>query len=251
VAPQADGSPIVLLPGSLCRVETLEPAAAFLARRRETIAWSPPRHALEPELVADELERLLASRSRTRAHLVGFSLGAQVARNTAAIKPALAASVVLVGAGAPDEARGRGLARALPLLRLLPASLWRRRFLAEQTSALRGDDPAVAAARLRTTALIAALSRDDLVAARERLLATDRAAIGDHPVPPPIPVLRIDFGNDEVIPGRERSRLSKLEPRAVVETLPGLGHGAVLTQPPRLLERIARWCDEVEGASSG
>ncbi len=237
------GPPILLLPGSLGRAETMRPALEFLARKRRTFAVSYVPRGINAEAAADEIETLLAAEGFRNAHLVGFSLGAQVARNVTAMRPGLAASVVLVGSGAPDEARGKRVARALPLLRLLPAFLLRRRWRAEVDFVLTGGAPENAEARSRLHSLIGTMPRREFVGSRERLLVHDWTAIRHHSVPAPIPLLRLDLERDEVISPRDRELLSRIEPRAVVETLPGLGHGAVLTLPRILLERIESWCD--------
>src|SRR5262245_47668215 len=142
--------PVVLLPGGLGCGETVWPALSFLSPRRTTFAIA--LGALEPRALADAIARILKDgllcgrtsghdvlghrRSDARAHRVGFSMGAQVARLAAIARPEFAASVVLVGAGAPDPRRAERIERGLPLLRLFPAFLWRRRWRRELAAVL-------------------------------------------------------------------------------------------------------------------
>jgi len=240
------GAPAVLLfPGALGRAASVRPALDHLARRRRAIALDHALLPLHPERLAEEIEGVLVRERCHRAHFVGFSLGAELARQTALLAPGLCRSLVLVGAGAPNPRRGRRVARVLPLLRLAPAFLLRRRWRVELEALLRepsGDQAGNAAAHERLLGLVRRMTRRELVAARERLVVTDLCAIADRPVPAAIPALRVDFAKDEVVPRAERGRLAQLVPHATVEELPGLGHGATLTLPLVLLERIEAWC---------
>jgi pimeloyl-ACP methyl ester carboxylesterase len=241
VAAGAGPTVVVLFPGALGRAESVRPALEFLATKRRVIALDYPALALHPERVADTVIELLESERRERAHFVGFSLGAEVARQTALLAPSRVASLVLVGAGAPDRRRGDRVARMLPFVRLLPAFVLRRRWRAEIGSLLRADDAESDAARWRLFDLLRRMGRREFVAARERLVTLDWCAIAGRVVPPSIPALLLDPAADEVIPASERELRARLIPHAVVEALPGMGHGATLTLPRPLLERIDAW----------
>ena len=101
----------------------------------------------------------------------------------------------------------------------------------------------VVATRNRALALIDRMPGSELSGNRARLAALDLSDFSLVTTPVAIPVLQIDLGKDEVIPPEERALLRQLEPAAVVETLPDLGHGATLTLPASLLERIETWLD--------
>ena len=241
------GTPALLLPGGLGRAESLRPALAHLARTRRTLAVSYPVGLLEPEAVADSLEALLATEGGGPAHFIGVSLGAQVVRAIASRRPALFASAVLIGAGAPDPVRGARIARVLPLLRFMPAFLWRRRWRRELAGLLAGHAPEVACARAAMLGLLAAMPAREFVDGRRRLVIHDRgegSALGaqsSRSVPASIPLLRLDFADEEVVSPAERARLTAIEPLALLETLPSQNHGATLTWPPALLSRLSTW----------
>jgi pimeloyl-ACP methyl ester carboxylesterase len=233
---------IVLLPGALGRAELLSPALEMLGARRRTLALSYPPRLFHPEAMAEGIESILDEQRIGRAHLAGFSLGAQVARAVARQLPSRVASLVLIGAGAPDRARGERIARALPLLRWLPGFVLRRRWRRELEALLAGSTADLVAARARVAGVLASMSRAELVATRARQCALDRGADAPLPTPDSIPLLRLDLERDEVVPESERARLAEIEPRAKLESLAAATHAATLTLPPELLDRIDAWC---------
>jgi esterase len=234
---------VVLFPGALGRAASLRPVLDFLSRHRRPIAIESHELPLHPERAAEMIVARLDALPCARAHYVGFSLGGEVARQAALVAPDRCASLVLVAAGAPDPARGRRIRGRLPLLRLLPAFLLRRRWRRELDALLRADDPETDAARWRAFDLLRELSRRELVRARERLAALDESAVAERVLPDSIPVLRLEPEHDEVISPGERARLEKLLPHSVVEAVAGVGHGATLVLPMPLLQRIEAWLD--------
>ena len=65
------GPPIVLLPGGLGRIETLEPALDFLARRRRTLALGWRSGLVEPERLADAILDRVAALVRAQVRQLG------------------------------------------------------------------------------------------------------------------------------------------------------------------------------------
>jgi len=243
-------TPLLLLPGELGRAETLVRALLFLEPKRPVFGLSYALGIHEPCAVADTIGSL--AQAFDRVHIAGFSMGAQVARLFAITRPDVVASLVLVGAGAPDLERARRVARELRLLRFAPAALWRRRWRRELASVLHDpNDPCITGACGHSVTreleqLLATMTRREFVDARERLVALDRVESTDfagRSIPDSIPTLRLDLGADTVISPAERARFSVLEPRAVVETIDGMSHDAVLTLPPVMLSRIETWLE--------
>jgi len=100
------GSPLVMLHGGLGATATLQPALQALAQNRQVIAADLQAHGrtadigrpLRYELMADDISALLRHLAIARADIMGYSLGAGVAVQTAIRHPGQVRKLVVVSA---------------------------------------------------------------------------------------------------------------------------------------------------------
>src|SRR4051794_2218306 len=102
---EAGSGPLVLFLGGLGTTRTgFDPQLAALSSSYRCVAWDMPGYGASPlparglsfALLADAVDGLLRALGETRAHLVGLSMGGQIALHTALRPPDLVRSLALL-----------------------------------------------------------------------------------------------------------------------------------------------------------
>jgi 3-oxoadipate enol-lactonase len=102
---EAGSGPLVLFLGGLGMTRIgFDPQLAALASRYRCVAWDMPGYGASPlpaqglsfPLLADAVAHLIETLGETQAHLVGLSLGGQIAQHTALRRPERVRSLALL-----------------------------------------------------------------------------------------------------------------------------------------------------------
>jgi pimeloyl-ACP methyl ester carboxylesterase len=228
--------PVMLLPGTLCDARVFAPLAALLPgcdRRVAKMAGACSARDLASAILLSAPERFVA---------VGFSLGAIVALEIAAIAPERVAGLALIASSArPDkpggaesrradvaEAQSRGIAPFL-LEKLWPRYVGTagRTNLALQRLVL--DMAESLGPEIFATQTEVAISRAD---SRPRLAALK------------MPVLAMGGEEDALCPPALQHEIAGAVPGATLRIIPGAGH-FVLQESPLAAQQIAAWLDTI------
>lgn len=229
----AAGLPLMLIHGLACSSEVWAPMLARTAERpcgRETIALDMPGYGRTPgpkhglgiaELAAWNLA-VLAGQGHARVHVVGHSMGCQVALAMARAEPERVASATLIGPTTGAEGQGAGrYALGLAADALFESwaynrtllRMWRqmgaRRYVRTLPSMLR-DRPISRAAEVRC------------------------------------PVLIVRGGRDAIVPNRVVRRLAAALPYGRRAEIPRGAHAVQFDCPDALLRELLPFLGEVE-----
>ena len=234
---EAGSGPLVLFLGGLGMTRTgFDPQLAALAARYRCVAWDMPGYGASPlpaggltfELLADAAARLIETLGETRAHLVGLSLGGQIALHTTLRHPSRVRSLALL-----DSSPAFGLdgtdPEAWKRLRLDPLDAGETPAgIAEPVlrsiMAPGADEAAVAAA----VATMSRISADGLRAAIECLPSHDvRDRLGEITVP----TLVLVGERDTETPLSYAEALAAGIPGTRLQIVPGAGHISSLEAP--------------------
>lgn len=230
------GLPIVMIHGLACSSEVYRPLLACLAERtfrREAVAvdmpgygraTSPPR-ALDIAALAAWMDAALAALEIPRAHLVGHSMGCQVALALARRAPARVASATLIGP--TTGADGQSFARYM--LGLAADGLF--------------ESWAYNRTLLRMTRQMGA----------RRYAQTVPAMLRDRPIARAdevrCPVLIVRGRRDMIVPGRVVRRLAAALPRGRSVEVPGVAHAVQFDRPDAFVAELLPLLAEVEAVA--
>ena len=234
---EAGSGPLVLFLGGLGMTRTgFDPQLAALAARYRCVAWDMPGYGASPlpagglsfELLADAAAQLVETLGETRAHLVGLSLGGQIALHTALRHPARVRSLALL-----DSSPAFGLdgtdPEAWKRLRLDPLDAGETP--GEHRRAGAPLDHGARRRRRRVAAAVATMSRisaDGLRAAIECLPSHDvRDRLGEIAVPTLVLVGELDTET----PLSYAEALAAGIRGARLQIIPGAGHISNLEAP--------------------
>ena len=227
-------TPLVLLPGTLCDARVFGPMMERLPSRRTSVG---DMHGLAS--VAGLAERLLDQAPATFA-LMGFSLGAIVALEIAALAPERVAGLALIGgnAHAPaahDRDRRRAeIAAVTSIERYVGETMWPSYVARRQDERLRrtlidmAEDCGSDALRMQTEV---ALSRAD---SRPRLAALT------------MPTLILAGADDAINAAVVQRRMAAAIPSARLVLVPGAGHFVPLEQPDACACAVSEWLAGVD-----
>jgi len=232
------GLPIVLVHGLACSSEVYRPLLACMAARtfrREAVSLDMPGYgrtpgpadALDIAALAAWYDAAMTALEIPQAHLVGHSMGCQVALALARRAPSRVASVTLIGPTTGGEGQRRGR-YALGLLADSLFESWQynrtlmrmtrqmgvRRYIQTVPAMLR-DRPLSLAAEVRCPALIVRGTRDRIV---------------------PASVVR---------------RLAAALPQGRAVEVPGVAHAVQFDRPDAFLGELLPFMAEVEAAAHG
>lgn len=244
-----DGEPLLLLNGGLMTIASWEPIAKALALRRRVVRCDFRGQLLSPgaspptlEAHADDLERLLDALAIESADLLGTSFGGAVALVFGARRPERVRRLVVMTATASlnDVMRGQAAelersARAAAaggdgaaLFRLVASGTFSAPFLARQAPTWVDERAALFSRMPREwfegiAGLMAALATLDLEDLLPRISS---------------PTLIVGAELDRVFPVENSRALSEAIPGAKLEILQGVGHGAVVEAPDRVISLV-------------
>ena len=230
------GTPLLLLPGTLCDSRLFDPLLARLS----------PRPTIVGELFGATTTAALADRilagAPPRFALLGFSLGAIVALEIAARAPARLAGLALVGGNAHALSLSERTARRLTVPRVTSIRehaetiLW-------PSYVLRPDDRALC----RTVVDMAASCPQDAFATQLEV-AVSRADSRRRLPAIDVPTLVMAGACDGINPPSLQRAMADAIPGATLELIPAAGHFVLLEQPDASADAIERWLAEVDGA---
>ena len=251
---EAGSGPLVLFLGGLGTTRTgFDPQLAALGPEHRCVAWDMPGYGASPApaqglsfpLLADAAAGLIETLGEARAHLVGLSLGGQVALHTALRHPARVRSLALL-----DSSPAFGLDGTDP-------EAWKRLRLdgldAGQTPAEMAEPVmrSIMAPDTGESALAAAvasmsrISSSGLRAAIECLPSHDvRARLGEITVP----TLVLVGERDEETPLSYAEALAAGIEHARLQIIPGAGHVSNLEAPEAVNIALREHLDAAEGA---
>lgn len=230
------GLPILLVHGLACSSQVWAPLLAHMAERtfrREAIALDMPgygrtpgpHHALDIDELAAWNLAALAARGHARVHVVGHSMGCQVAFAMARADPARVASVTLVGptTGAEGQRLGR---YALGLC---------------------------ADALFESWAYNRTLLRMTRQMGLRRYIHTVPAMLRDRPISQAdqvrCPVLIVRGTRDAIVPARVARRLANALPRGRCRQVPQVAHAVQFDRPAAFLHELLPFLAEVEATT--
>jgi 3-oxoadipate enol-lactonase len=251
---EAGSGPLVLFLGGLGMTRIgFDPQLAALASRYRCVAWDMPGYGASPlpaqglsfPLLADAAAHLIETLGETQAHLVGLSLGGQIAQHTALRRPERVRSLALL-----DSSPAFGLDGTDP-------ETWKRQRLDPLDA---GETPAsIAEPVLRSVmaadadervvaAAVAAMQRISaagLRAAIECLPSHDvRARLGEIAVP----TLVLVGERDEETPLSYAEALADGIPGARLQIIPAAGHISNLEAPEAVNVALREHLDAAEAA---
>jgi 2-hydroxy-6-oxonona-2,4-dienedioate hydrolase len=230
------GLPIATIHGLACSSEVYRPLLVCLAGRtfrREAVAvdmpgygraTSPPR-ALDVAALAAWMDAALAALEIPRAHLVGHSMGCQVALALAREAPARVASATLIG---PTTGRdGQGFPRyALGLMADALFESWAyNRTLARMTRQM---------GVRRYVQTVPAMLRDRPIARAGEVRC---------------PVLVVRGTRDRIVSARVARRLVAALPRGRLVEVPGVAHAVQFDRPDAFVAELLPFLAEVEAGA--
>ncbi len=236
------GDPLLLLNGGLMSIPAWEPIAAPLARGRKVIRLDfrgqlltpgPAPAALEDH--ASDVIDLLDFLGIERADLLGTSFGGLVALIVAGRWPARVRRLVVVTATAALTPEMRRQAQALErlaeagdgaaLFRLLAAGTFSERYLATQPAGWVEE-------RAKATATMPRAWFGDLAGLMKALGTLELGEILPRIA---APALVIGAELDRTFPIENSRAIARAIPRSRLEILEGVGHGAVVEAPGRIV----------------
>ncbi|HET6171280.1 MAG TPA: alpha/beta hydrolase [Gaiellales bacterium] len=249
---EAGSGPLVLFLGGLGTTRTgFDPQLTAFASSYRCVAWDMPGYGASPlppgglsfPLLAGAAADLIETLGEQRAHLVGLSMGGQVALHTALLYPARVRSLALLDSspafgldGTDPEAWKRLRLDALDAGET-PASMAERVLRSIMAPAV--GDPALAAA----VASMSRISADGLRASVECLPSHDvRDRLGEIDVP----ALVLVGEHDEETPFSYAEALAAGIAGARLQIIPGAGHISNLEAPVAVNIALREHLDAVE-----
>ncbi|PCC71570.1 Pimeloyl-ACP methyl ester carboxylesterase [Nannocystis exedens] len=238
IEPAAGGPPLLLVHGLACSSDAFLPTLAHLAESPRgglvLAADMPgygesagPRRALGIAELGEWQARFLDAVDVERAHVVGNSMGCQVALALARRFPERAASLTLIGPTTGDELQ------SLPryALGLLADSLFES--VAYNLTLLR---MAAQMGVRRYVATVAAMLRDRPLARAQEVRC---------------PVLVLRGRRDRIVPDRVAEQLAAALPDGRLVRVPRVAHALQFDRPAALCELLSAFVAEVEDAEAG
>lgn len=239
------GDPLLLLNGGLMSIASWEPIALPLASERRVVRLDFRGQLLSPGPApailddhASDVVALLDPLGIGRADLLGTSFGGLVALIVAGRWPARVRRLVVATATAALTPAMREQARALEclaergdgaaLFRLLAAGTFSDRFLATLPADWVEE-------RAKATAAMPRAWFDDLAGLMKALGTLD---LGDVLPRITAPTLVIGAELDRTFPIENSRALARAIPGSRLEILEGVGHGAVVEAPGRIVELV-------------
>lgn len=235
-----------------------EPQVRYFAKRYRVVTYNSrgyppsavPAHVQDytPELVVEDLRRLLVHLSIDQAHLIGLSMGANVCLNLALQHPAMARSLVLAGCGSGTVDREAFLSQFSRLAdglecRGLEAAL--ERFSApESRRQMREKNPTAHAAFLDRLKTLAPLGMANVI----RGVLVPRKTVFDLEsdlINLRVPTL-IVVGDQDAWCVEPSLFMRKHLPQAGLLMLPWAGHATPAEDPETFNRHVAEFLDRVD-----
>lgn len=238
---------LVLLPGGLSIAEPWFDCMLDWERQFRVIAISYPCIANANSAI-EAIEAVLKRESAKRSHLVGTSLGGEIAQAFLRKKPHRFSKIVLGNTGEANKDYGKKLERQMPITRLFSIRLaFALLRVAAKRSVLKLIKPYLPAEELAFWKAYMADVIDheyspELMRSQFNVLydfATNYT--GEIELPPATGMLIVEAEDDIMFPMQRRNKLKELFPAAQVKTFASGGHLLAITRRDEYVAEITRF----------